>query len=322
MSKFTFKEIKKCREDPIYTIETYTKILHPKLGIIRPKLYTKQKLLITSLNTYPFNIVLKSRQIGCSTTVALFAAWALCFIPNYRIGVVSRDKLEGIKFAERVERAITAIPDDIWLNFLLNNQLRKRLYNGSEIIVSAPIKNALRGETLNLCILDEVSSMDEIENIWSSTVFTIQHAIKETPNESFSSKLTKPAGIVLISTPGKINWDRPNSCKGAIWFYKAWNSALRGEKIAKMMFKPIRIHWSETDGLFDEEWYESQKQILKYDEDSIATELDCTFVEYQSESSKSEELAKLTSLKFPNIKFDEIAYKDWLTKEYYSERKE
>jgi len=290
-------EIIKCRKDPIYFIENYCKILHPKYGIITPKLYPKQKELINLIINEPFIIVLKSRQVGVSTIYALIFAWMLIFIPNYRIGVISRDKFEAGIFAERVERAILSVPQEFWIDFKENNKLSKTLANGSEIIISAPVKHALRGETLNYVFLDEVLAMNFIDYIYSSVFYTIQHNFI---NLSSAQKRTNiPCGLSLISTGALIDYNSPQSCRGAIWFKQKWNEALTNT--GEIRFKTLKIHWSET-GFFDKEWYKTQCENLNNDEILIRTELECEFIEINLKDSASNILSEIKQLKFPNLR--------------------
>ena len=292
------EEIIKCRKDPIYFIENYCKILHPRYGIITPKLYSKQKELIQTIINNPFIICLKSRQIGVSTTYALVFAWMLIFIPNYRIGVISRDKFEAGIFAERVERAILSVPQEFWIEFKENNKLSKTLANGSEIIISAPVKHALRGETLNYVFLDEVLAMNFIDYIYSSVFYTIQHNFVNLATGQKRANI--PCGLSLVSTGAVIDYNSPQSCRGAIWFKQKWNEAITNTSDIK--FVPVKIHWRET-GFFDDNWYKIQCENLNNDEILIKTELECEFVEINYKDSANEILNEIKRLKFPNLKF-------------------
>lgn len=298
------ENIIKSKQDPVYFIENYCKILHPKYGIITPKLYDKQKELIKEIISYPFLIILKSRQIGVSTLYALVSAWMLVFFPKFRIGIVSRDKNEAVSFGERIERALLNIPEIFYGGFIENNKFNKKLRNESEIIISAPVKHALRGETLNYVILDEVVAMNFIEYIYQSIFYTVQHNFISLGDELKPIKGI-PAGISLISTGGIIDWRHPASCRGAIWFKQKWEEALQHSGDIK--FKPIRIHWSDTP-FFDEKWYEEQKKILNYNEDMIKAELECEFVEKSLDEVAWQELKEVKELKFPNICYDEVDY--------------
>ncbi len=57
-------DLKKCAEDPIYFIEKYIKIQHPKRGAVPLILYDYQKDCITAFQNNRWNILLSSRQSG------------------------------------------------------------------------------------------------------------------------------------------------------------------------------------------------------------------------------------------------------------------
>ena len=63
-------EIMKCGQDPIYFIKKYLYIQHPLKGRLPFELYPFQEECIQGFLDYKFNIVLKSRQLGLSTTTS------------------------------------------------------------------------------------------------------------------------------------------------------------------------------------------------------------------------------------------------------------
>ena len=68
-------EIAKCIKDPIYAIENYLETFdQTQKGYVRFKLFPKQKELISAYKNHRFNIVMKPRQAGVSTTTAAYIA--------------------------------------------------------------------------------------------------------------------------------------------------------------------------------------------------------------------------------------------------------
>ncbi len=66
------KELKKCKDDPVYFAEQYIKIVHVDKGKIPIKLYDYQKKIIYGLKDNRFSVVLSCRQSGkchCINTV-------------------------------------------------------------------------------------------------------------------------------------------------------------------------------------------------------------------------------------------------------------
>lgn len=61
-------ELRKCKNDPVYMMETYMRVLHPTRGEIPFKLYPYQKRMIAAYKSTRMCIALTGRQMGkCST---------------------------------------------------------------------------------------------------------------------------------------------------------------------------------------------------------------------------------------------------------------
>ena len=71
-----FVEIVKCRNSPEYFLDQYGYV-SGFLGKIPFKLFKYQGITLKLFLKYPFNIILKSRQLGISWLVAGYALW-LC----------------------------------------------------------------------------------------------------------------------------------------------------------------------------------------------------------------------------------------------------
>lgn len=67
-SKETYLELAKCTQDPIYFIENYIRIQHPKKGSVPLKLFDFQKELVMAYHNHENVICLLSRQMGKSIT--------------------------------------------------------------------------------------------------------------------------------------------------------------------------------------------------------------------------------------------------------------
>ena len=83
------KEILKSGKDPVYFINSYARIAHPLEGLIPFKLYPFQEELLRDFNDHRFNVILKARQLGISTTTAAYVAWMMMFHRNKNILVIA-----------------------------------------------------------------------------------------------------------------------------------------------------------------------------------------------------------------------------------------
>ena len=87
--KERIKEIVKCGKDPIYFINNYARISHPKHGLIPFKTYDFQEQLLRDFEDYRFNVILKARQLGISTITAGYVTWMMLFHRDKNILVIA-----------------------------------------------------------------------------------------------------------------------------------------------------------------------------------------------------------------------------------------
>ena len=87
------KEILKSGKDPTYFITNYAKIAHPLEGLLPFKLYDFQEELVKNFNDHRFNVILKARQLGISTTTAAYIAWMLLFHRNKNVRTRRRNQV-------------------------------------------------------------------------------------------------------------------------------------------------------------------------------------------------------------------------------------
>ncbi len=84
---FYAKELKKCKDDPIYFAEKYFTIISFK-GKEKIKLFDKQKEMLMSFIKNPFSIILSARQSGkCSKNSSLI------IVRNKKTGEVKMKKI-------------------------------------------------------------------------------------------------------------------------------------------------------------------------------------------------------------------------------------
>ena len=65
-SEFTpemLQELIKCKRDPMYFIENYVKVKHPKDGVMLMKLYDYQRRMLAGFHNNKDSVVLASRQL-------------------------------------------------------------------------------------------------------------------------------------------------------------------------------------------------------------------------------------------------------------------
>lgn len=225
-TKEQLTEYIKCKQDVVYFIENYVKIIHVDRGLIPFDLYPFQKRMARSFVDNRFSIVKTSRQVGKTQTVASVLLWYVLFHANYTIAVLANKLTQSLEILNRIQTSYENIP--LWMQqgVIKFNAGTIELENGSRIIASSTSSSAIRGMAINILYIDEMAfiPMHLQNDFFASTYPTI-----------ISGQTTK---IIITSTP-----------KGLNLFYKLWKDATE----QKNQFVPIECHWSEVPGR-DEKW--------------------------------------------------------------------
>lgn len=258
--KYIVGEIAKCVRDPVYFLNTYGYVRHPKQGRVKLTLYDFQEETLRAFQENRFNIILKSRQLGLSTITAGYIAWMISFYGGREIVVVADKQTTAQNFVRKVKFFIKALPD--WLRpvIIIDNQGSIEMKNGSKITAVATTSDAGRSEALSLLVIDEAAIVDskKVDDLWAAALPT----------------LSLGGNGIIISTP-----------KGVGNFYhQQWEKAVSKEND----FNPIKLHWSQhpiynagmsfdDDGNLTSPWYEEQKRAMG-SKKKVAQELDCAFL--------------------------------------------
>lgn len=256
-------EILKCGEDPIYFIKKYLYIQHPIKGRLPFELYPFQEECVESFLQHKFNIVLKSRQLGLSTTTSAYCLWMALFRRDANI-LIMATKLEVGKFMiQKIRTAFKMLP--AWMLNLLEltdpeaeSVKYIRFNNGSRITAIPTSGDAGRGEAVTLLIVDEAAHIENLEELWLGLYPT----------------LSTGGRAIVFSTPA-----------GKNFFYQMWMGAETGEweegkvgqhckGIGKNGFHGIKLPWTVHPER-DEKWFEDQAKPM--DARGIAQELLCGF---------------------------------------------
>ena len=251
-------EFIKCARDPIYFMNNYGYVFDiTKNTVGRLTLFDFQVDVLNNFHTKKNNIVLKSRQMGLSVVTSGYVCWKLLFNENERILIVANNGDAARRFLSSIKQFLDYLP-----KFLLpdqiptNNTQQIVLSNGSFCKAVASGKNAGRGETLTMLVLDETAFIENAEEIWMAAGLAL------------SSKVSK---CIMISTPF-----------GTGGLY---HSTGVGARKSENDFVMSEIHWTQhpfyakdSEERIDEygkkyiwsPWYEKQCEKFKYDKIKIA----------------------------------------------------
>lgn len=243
------EEILKCAKDPIYFITTYLEIQHPDKGRLPFKLYSFQEDVIKALLKNRFNIVLKSRQLGLSTSISAYALWLAVFHRDKTILFVA-NKLETAKgMVQKIRIAWQSLPS--WmLNLLKIDELEAesvkyiKFSNGCSIKALPNTPDAGRGEAASLVVVDEAAIIEDLAEMWRSLYSTVQTG----------------GSIVVFSTPYG---------KGG-QFHKLWTDSEQGKNDFNRIELPWHVHPDH-----DQAWFDTETRNME--ETQINQELLCSF---------------------------------------------
>jgi len=281
-------EYLKCKNDFNYFCSAYV-LLEVPGGDQLFNLYDKQKELIDIIEKDHFGIVLKSRQVGISTTTCGYAAWLTNFYDNTVVGIISKDGKEATDFARNIRGMIEKLPD--WLKpkgggingrgFAKKTEQSFILTNGSKCYASpvnpqAPEKT-LRGKAVTFLIIDEAAFIGKLDIAWTAMVPTLSTA------QMLARKAGIPYGTLILSTPNK-------TTGVGKWYYNKYLNSLSGDDI----FKPFIIHWKMIPELADDPlWYQTQCTMFENDPRKIQQELELKFLPSEGSFFDSETVEKM-----------------------------
>jgi hypothetical protein len=243
--KEVVKEIVKCGRDPVYFINTYTKISHPQKGLIPFKTFPFQDDLLQSFQDSRFNIILKARQLGISTVTAGYVVWLMLFHRDKNVLVMATKFSTATNLVKKVKQILKNLPD--WLmiaRISTDNRTSFELSNGSIIKASSTSGDAGRSEALSLLVLDEAAHIEGLNELWMGLYPT----------------LSTGGNCIALSTPNGVG----------NWFHKIYTEAEEEQND----FVTTRLNWDQHPER-DMAWFEKETRNMSKRE--IAQELECNF---------------------------------------------
>ena len=264
---FTEEQIEeyiKCKDDPIYFIRNYMKIVHVDHGLVPFDLWNFQEDMVRTFYKDRFVICKMPRQTGKSTTIIAFLLHYVLYNQDVRVGILANKGATARELLGRLQLAYENLPLWFQQGIVEWNKGSIELENGSKILASSTSSSAIRGGTFNVIFLDEFAFVPEhiAEEFFRSVYPTIS-----------SGKTTK---VLIVSTPNGMNQ-----------FYKMWVDSV--EK--RSDYTPIDVHWSQVPGR-DAEW--KKQTIRNTSEDQFRVEFETEFIGSSNTLISSTRLRQLT----------------------------
>ena len=233
-SEEEIKEYVKCKDDPVYFIEKYVKIITLDKGLQPFKLYDCQKRKVDCIMNNRRVVLMEGRQQGKTVTSAACILHYTIFQEDKTVAIMANKSSAAREVLNRYQIMYENLP--LWMQQGVKvwNKGDVELENNSKVLTAATTAAAIRGKSVNWLYIDEAAI---IPNNIADEFFTSVY-----PTIS-AGETTK---ILLTSTPLGYNH-----------FWKFWNESVEGVNGFENMFIP----YYEIPGR-DEKWLEEQKQLL------------------------------------------------------------
>jgi len=220
------EEFKKCKEDPVYFMSNYIKVVHPIRGLTHFKLYPFQKRIVGNIKDYRFNVLRKFRQAGCTTIAAAYSLWVCLFQKHKVVVILSKGDSESTEVLDRIKVMYDELPKFLKPGIAEDNKHTLKLRTQSVIKSRPSGKQSGRSLAGSMLIIDEAAFIDNIDSIWAAV-----YPIISTGGRAF----------VLSTVNGVGNW-----------YYDLYKDALAG----KNSFNAIDIRWQEHPEYSRQDGYE------------------------------------------------------------------
>lgn len=212
------------------------------------KLYEFQAKTLTALSKSDRSIILKARQMGISTLLALVAVHMMIFEDSSIITIIANKQATSEEILKKVKLMFSTIPEWLLLGTTIevSNTKEFRLSNGSYIKAFSSASDSARSIASNLVIMDEAAFIPKFESVMTSVAPVIA---------------TGGGKIIILSTPNGTG-DH---------FHKMWTEAESG----KNGYLPIKLKWNLHPDR-DLKWKETQ--LSASGKQAFAQEYDCEFM--------------------------------------------
>ena len=265
---FTEEQIRdylKCKDDPIYFIENFCKIITLDKGLQPFKLYDCQKKKVEIIVNERKVILMEGRQQGKTVTAAACILHYTIFNADKTVAIMANKTASAREVLARYQTMYENLP--IWMQQGVKtwNKGDVELENNCRVFTAATTTSGIRGKSVNWLYIDEAAIIPNnvADEFFASVYPTIS-----------AGETTK---ILLTSTPLGYNH-----------FWKFWNEAEKGTNGFVSHFIP----YTEIPGR-DEAWAEQQLKLLG--ELKFTQEVLCDFLGSSNTLINARTIATLSS---------------------------
>ena len=245
------KEYLKCKEDVVYFVTTYMKIININHGLVSFVPYPYQEHMLKTMAGERYTVIATARQAGKSTTTCGFILWYIIFHADKTVALLANKGDTAREILGKIQLAYQHLPKWLQQGVKEWNKGSFELENNSRVIAAATSSNNIRGYAINLLFIDEAAFIENWDEFFTSVYPTISSGTE--------------SKIILVSTPNGLNH-----------FYQIWQNSAEGRN----NYIPIKVMWHDVPGR-DEAWKKDTISAMNFDTEKFEQEY-C--VEFQGSS--------------------------------------
>lgn len=232
-SDFEKEEFKKCSEDILHFANNYVFLMTDD-GVKQTPMRDYQNRVLKELQENRFNVWVAPRQIGKTTTSAIFIIWFLIFNKDKNAMILANKSVTMIEIIDKIVKIYENLPMFMKPGLKNYGSTFIKFDNGCRLFGQATTQTPGLGYAIHMLYIDEFAHIHPniVEPFYRSIYPTLS-----------SSKVSR---FIITSTPNGLNK-----------FFEIWSGAL--EK--KNSFNPIRVDWWEVPGR-DEKWKQTEIENL------------------------------------------------------------
>ena len=236
------QEYIKCKQDVVYFVTKYMKIININKGLVNFVPYPYQEHMLKTMADERYTVIATARQAGKSTTTCGFILWYIIFHADKTVALLANKGETAREILGRIQLAYQHLPKWLQQGVKEWNKGSFELENNSRVIAAATSSNNIRGFSINLLFIDEAAFIENWDDFFTSVYPTISSGTE--------------SKIVLVSTPNGLNH-----------FYQIWQNA--AEK--RNNYKPIKVMWHDVPGR-DDNWKKDTLAAMNFDTEKFDQE--------------------------------------------------
>lgn len=200
----------KCKNDPIYFIRNYCKIISLDLGLIDFQLFDYQERFLTTIHKENRVVSMQPRQSGKTQVVAAYILYYTLFNENKTVAILANKAVAAREILSRYQLMYEYLPSFLQQGVKTWNKGDIELENGSKVFTSATSSSGIRGKSCvsgdtKICIEhNDGVYFSEIQNfINNSNFINVENTLMKYSIYKTTNKITNKIYIGFHTTDDK-----------------------------------------------------------------------------------------------------------------------